>query len=207
MVCMVKTAGPRGQVERLSLACVVLVAAACDRDIATPTFDLAFSVGQPDLANVVEQPDLANVEQPDLAHVEHPDLSLSCTPAHHCMPGLTCCLGVCVDTTADPGNCGGCGMPCESGSNCCTSICSNPVTDVKNCGACGTLCTSPHATAGCMGRQCVIRTCDPGWADCVGGFVDGCETNILTNVNNCGGCNVVCAIPNKIPKCAGGFCQ
>ena len=37
--------------------------------------------------------------------------------------------------------------------------------------------------------------------------VDGCETNILSYVTNCGGCGVVCpAGANSTPYCSGGNC-
>jgi hypothetical protein len=34
--------------------------------------------------------------------------------------------------------------------------------------------------------------CDAGYEDCTGGAVDGCETGVTSNVQNCGGCNIYC---------------
>lgn len=133
-----------------------------------------------------------------------------CTLQHGCDKMLACC-GMpgnlqCTDTTGDFQNCGGCGVVCQGGFNCCNSGCSDPRNDVLNCGMCGNACKAPHSTPGCMARTCTIVKCDPGWADCVGGYQDGCETNIDTNPNNCGGCNNACSLPNALPGCKGGMC-
>lgn len=44
--------------------------------------------------------------------------------------------------------------------------------------------------------------CDPGFADCDGSEANGCEANIVRDLDHCGGCTVVC--PGGI--CAGGRC-
>ncbi|NUP11717.1 MAG: hypothetical protein HOW73_37195 [Polyangiaceae bacterium] len=51
-----------------------------------------------------------------------------------CPPGTTQCGGDCVDTSNDPSNCGGCGIPCAIGAACnfgeCEMLCNGP------CGTC-----------------------------------------------------------------------
>jgi hypothetical protein len=46
-----------------------------------------------------------------------------------------------------------------------------------------------------------------GFANCDANAANGCETNTLTDVQNCGGCGVVCpARANATTTCAGGVC-
>ena len=97
-----------------------------------------------------------------------------------CAAGQTRCGTVCVDTSGDPGNCGGCGMVC-SGANA-TMICSSGV--------------------------CAISSCNQGFADCDGVVASGCETDLST-VTNCGGCGTICPgyqQPNDNVTCQGGTC-
>ncbi len=129
-----------------------------------------------------------------------------CNQQKPCGGALTCCAQLCVDTTSDYQNCGACGTACQNGWNCCGSACSNPANDVANCGGCGIACAVAHGSAGCQLRNCVLTACDPGWADCDGAYLDGCEVNTDTNVANCGACNNPCSLPNAAPKCVGGQC-
>jgi hypothetical protein len=46
-----------------------------------------------------------------------------------CPSGQTQCNGKCVDVTADPANCGSCGLSCDGGA-CCASVC---VLDTASC--------------------------------------------------------------------------
>lgn len=45
--------------------------------------------------------------------------------------------------------------------------------------------------------------CDPGMADCIHAG-NGCETNLMTDRNNCGACGRACA---AMQSCGGGSCQ
>lgn len=104
-----------------------------------------------------------------------------------CLPGFADCNG---DLAADG---------CEVNTN----------TDALNCGACGQACIVPEAITACVGGQCVIVGCEPGFGDCNGWAGDGCETPLLfNNPANCGGCGVVCPIPPNVLKvnCVGGQC-
>ncbi len=50
-----------------------------------------------------------------------------------CQEGQTNCAGTCVDTNADPANCGGCAIVCETGQVCsmgsCALSCAGGTTD------------------------------------------------------------------------------
>jgi hypothetical protein len=102
---------------------------------------------------------------------------VACTPGHlgqfcdlDAGPQFACCPGAgCVDTSADPLNCGSCGQVCYPGlscvagacvalactaglqtapcvddagvsGNCCASTCVHRGSDPTNCGACGHAC-------------------------------------------------------------------
>ena len=84
----------------------------------------------------------------------------------------------------------------------------NLLVDVNNCGACGVVCSTQNmATITCAGGAC-NGTCTTGYADCNGNKqTDGCELNINTNANNCGGCAVVCSSSHITRSCAGGVCN
>jgi hypothetical protein len=128
-----------------------------------------------------------------------------------CAEGSVACGETCVQTKADPKNCGVCGHVCakpvngaavcsagQCGESCntgyvrCAGACVNEAADPKNCGGCGVSCNA-GATCGsgvCVpscgaqtrcGAMCVDTTHDP---------------------NNCGACGVVCGTA----PCANGQC-
>jgi hypothetical protein len=136
-----------------------------------------------------------------------------------------------VHVAVDVSNCGGCGFACSSNHatpSCVSGTCSvscntgfancnnnaadgcevNIAADANNCGVCGTVCAVPHATAGCASGACTIAACSAGYADCNNSAVDGCEVNIATDVNNCGGCATVCTVPANATgaTCSAGVC-
>jgi hypothetical protein len=61
-----------------------------------------------------------------------------------------------------------------------------------------------------MDFNCAYSACDDGWLDCdpVGMDVDGCETNINSQTNNCGSCGHKCSgsAKNASPGCINGSC-
>jgi hypothetical protein len=81
-------------------------------------------------------------------------------------------------------------------------------TSAGNCGACGRACSSNHmATRTCSAGAC-NGTCAAGYADCnMNKQTDGCETGTAGDVNNCGGCGVVCSANHvTAATCAAGAC-
>ena len=142
-------------------------------------------------------------------------------------------VGCTLNTNIDPKNCGAFDVACKSSEVCqdgecvstctqkadaniksCNSGCADLKTDVDNCGYCGHSCTQlapPHAFVQCINSQCVPSsftnggTCQPGWADCDGRFLStGCEKDVSTDNQNCGGCDKACP---GIMKCvSAGMC-
>src|SRR5262249_41538304 len=134
----------------------------------------------------------------------------------------TNCNGQCVNTQTDTANCGGCAKPCPGGQVCsggvcgmgcpqplvvCNGGCADPRFDPNNCNGCGQVCPgAAHAIAVCATSTCNL-VCSAGYVDCDRSGGNGCEININTDANNCGGCAKVCAgAANASPSCAAGVC-
>jgi hypothetical protein len=83
---------------------------------------------------------------------------------------------------------------CVSPAVACNGVCVNEQTDVSNCGACGKVCSSTNlASNACTSAKC-SGTCVAGYADCNNNLqADGCETNVISDPNNCGACGIVCS--------------
>lgn len=113
-----------------------------------------------------------------------------CTEAHGCPTGRDCCSGKCLDTAKEVTNCGGCGVACPTPANT-TMKCERDTTTGKG--------------------VCKVGSCAAGWADCnsstAGGAADGCEQDIFTKLDNCGGCGTACTIANGTGVCEGGVCK
>src|SRR5262249_13015416 len=75
--------------------------------------------------------------------------------------------------------------------------------------ACGTVCGPvANGTAGCATGHCQVATCNTGFGNCDGNAANGCESNLQTDVNNCGACGTVCGpVANGTAGCATGHCQ
>jgi hypothetical protein len=122
-----------------------------------------------------------------------------------------------VDLRASLENCGACGRRCPSGSNstpfCSMSTCglrcdfgsgncdgsasngceARLASDPNNCGRCGMRCQLPNASSGCTVGICTVTSCNTGYRNCNLSSSDGCETNVLTDSRNCGGCGTRCS--------------
>lgn len=111
---------------------------------------------------------------------------------------ITCTAGVCgkggcvqgyADCDANPAN------GCEAKLS----------ADPRNCGACGVVCMGmgANAVAGCNNGVCGLA-CNVGFGDCDGNAGNGCEKDLRADPVNCGACGKVC--PNNQPVCAKGVC-
>ncbi|MFO0660796.1 MAG: hypothetical protein U0165_13330 [Polyangiaceae bacterium] len=135
-----------------------------------------------------------------------------------------------INSNTDVNNCGACGQLCDlanAAESCvngtctlgaCSSgfgNCNNNPTDgcetnltnnASNCGACGTVCNLPNAVAGCTSSNCTVSSCNAGFKNCNGIASDGCEINTTNDVNNCGGCGIVCSAANGTAACVNSAC-
>ncbi len=83
-------------------------------------------------------------------------------------------------------------------------------TDPNNCGTCNHVCNVANghiAQYACNASACAIGQCASGYDDCDQLYATGCEQDVSTDPNNCGGCNVKCTVPNASPACAAGMCK
>lgn len=133
-----------------------------------------------------------------------------------------------ADPQTDPNNCGRCGVVCstvhatpECVSGTCVLHCASGWDDcdhdaatgcetdlettTDHCGACGTRCTNPNGTTACVGGACQ-PSCSSGTGDCDDDPTNGCETSLLTDVDNCNGCGQQCLNPNGTTACSAGTC-
>jgi hypothetical protein len=123
-------------------------------------------------------------------------------------------------------NCGGCGVACAPGQICgknpitgvaeckcgagktlCGTECFDLKTDLTRCGSCSINCTNttgPNTHAVCSYGACGW-SCEPGWGDCNGNSVDGCEVNLNSDPRNCGICGNECDLAAGQP-CIAGHC-
>jgi len=139
------------------------------------------------------------------------------------LPNL--CGAECVDVSTNIDHCGTCAKQCNPfrGTPSCTAglceiacdtdfgNCDNDAdtgcetdlrTDAANCGACKTACSTNNGDASCATSACSIA-CSPGFEDCNTDVADGCEADLNTDRNHCGGCNIACAFG---AECVSGSC-
>ena len=157
-----------------------------------------------------------------------------------CNPGWADCDGLVsngceTNVGADTNNCGTCGNVCNlaNANQACTggictvgsckpgfANCNNTASDgceinttnnPLNCGACNSQCFVANGTAGCANSTCTVASCNTNWGNCNGFPQDGCETNLLTDGNNCGtcgtSCNASCTGNVTGTTCGSGTCQ
>ncbi len=135
---------------------------------------------------------------------------LTCDPASHACTGCEvdddCPLGtLCVA----PACVAGCTIEhgCPAGWSCCGAVCLDTSVDPQHCGNCDTKCADPpHAQAACESGSCVIANCTAPYQDCDSDYTTGCETDISTSLQDCGGCGAGCVLPHAKAQCTSGTC-
>jgi hypothetical protein len=159
----------------------------------------------------------------------------SCTLVQ-CDPGRANCDGRldngCEASIALPENCGGCGndcrgrphvltagceegacrFVCEAGYGDCDGVvangCEADFGSGTHCGRCDNDCTAlPNVrSASCDDSVCTDLVCDPGWGDCDGNPLNGCERRLNT-LSDCGACGRPCAPAHATGACVAGSCR
>jgi hypothetical protein len=137
------------------------------------------------------------------------DLSLDSNNCASCGQKCTSLLmgtAVCKDSMCELGTCNPGYDDCDKAMPGCETNLSNSAT---SCGACGNKCGDVlHGKPGCDAFQCVIASCDKGFDHCVGDTSQGCETDISSDIDNCGKCGTKCGdIPNGTGKCEQSTCK
>jgi hypothetical protein len=109
------------------------------------------------------------------------------TPA--CFDGV-CGVSTCTDPRAE----------CDGDDD---TVCETNVTDdPNNCDGCGIECFYPRAKGKCVNRMCAFDRCDPGWGNCDGDTVNGCETALGTP-RDCSACGKGCTSLHSTNDCTG----
>lgn len=102
-------------------------------------------------------------------------------------PGTSCVEGKCTCPSAAPDYCAPDG-------------CVDTSSDLFHCGECTNKCDAgPQGAAACVEGECGFA-CEAGYADCTD--APGCDTPILDDPGNCGGCGIVCAT-----QCVSDLCN
>ncbi|MBR4985350.1 MAG: hypothetical protein IKY83_06405 [Proteobacteria bacterium] len=116
---------------------------------------------------------------------------------------ITCSSGICQFNACESGY-GDCDNNTQNG-------CETDLTSMENCGSCGNSCDSQpewkNYTISCVNSNC-IKECSTGYKDCDGKESNGCETNISSDVRNCGKCGNMCDYEYNLKyyQCTNSLC-
>ncbi|MBI4818126.1 MAG: choice-of-anchor D domain-containing protein [Deltaproteobacteria bacterium] len=135
-----------------------------------------------------------------------------------------------ANTSSSLSHCGGCDQPCAvangqptcNAGSCEISSCTAPFDDCNDspadgcetnlqtssghCGVCGRVCNLANATSSCAAGTCEVDACTAPYDDCNGLAVDGCESNLSSDLATCGACNTPCALEFASEACVLGAC-
>ena len=124
---------------------------------------------------------------------------VECVNAAQCTDGKACSpSGACVESCAS-------GTPCAKGQ-CCAGLCLETSADLLNCGGCGLACSTKNATPSCTASTCAWA-CASGFTHCDSGNT-GCETNTRSDLAHCGSCSKTCdgVLHANGVSCTAGAC-
>jgi hypothetical protein len=93
------------------------------------------------------------------------------------------------------------GRPCGSPTYCASGICVDNVCCDSACDAPA----PPNAHRTCATGTCALA-CNPGFGNCDGAWANGCEADLNTSEQHCGGCNQPCGGENATGNCTNGTC-
>ncbi len=141
--------------------------------------------------------------------------SPSCTGITYQAAG-TCSNGACNYPSAEdcPNGqvCDGAACACSAPMTTCSGgLCVNLQSNSAHCGDCDRSCSSNHGSSGCVAGSCQM-SCIGDYRDCSADenvALDGCETNVMADRNNCGSCGNICPNDwaNATPSCANKACS
>lgn len=180
------------------LAMLVLGATGCGADPACAS-------GATDCAVCVAPLADCNRDAKDGCEVSTENSPLHCGECGRQCPGATQKTALCRKGNCE--TCPGGFLDCDSkGENGCEQDIN---FDPNHCGGCNKKCSDPaHGIAVCFRGVCGLRTCVDGFDDCDGSLANGCELNVLTDLNNCGACGRKCpAVSNAMVTCQMGACN
>jgi hypothetical protein len=126
----------------------------------------------------------------------------ACT-TKECAPPAVCKPGETTDKDCNTCQCDDTGQWACTTRTCGTCI----VGDTRDAGDGCNSCTCNEFGWVCTQKACGNELCDRGLADCDADPSNGCETNLVTSVTNCGGCGIYCAIAGASAKCVAGVCE
>ncbi len=126
--------------------------------------------------------------------------SASCSSNH--MATRTCSGGVCSGTCATG--------YVDCNNNKLSDGCEvNRDSDPNNCGGCTLSCSNSNMASRTCNAGVCTGACNPGYQDCNGDKqVDGCESQVTNDPDNCGACGVSCSSWHMGTRtCAAGVCN
>jgi hypothetical protein len=86
---------------------------------------------------------------------------------------------------------------------CLVGACVEPQGCMLKPGQDGAACSAANAlVAVCVGGDCKVSECKPGYGNCDGSSANGCEADVAGSVANCGGCGKACQAGGKYAHAA-----
>lgn len=135
---------------------------------------------------------------------------LTCADLESSLEHCGACDRACPDVAGASAQCaaGECGFACTLGLADCNTNASDGCevtleSDLLNCGACDEACDAPNTVPVCTDGACGIAMCvGSSFRSCDADETNGCETDVATSTDHCGGCNNFCDGP-----CVEGVCD